>query len=63
MAKYDSYTLSLSVGTAADNATLTLSVLLEDGDAVGDVLASARTLIENEAVSMKEDDFLKNIKQ
>ena len=63
MAKYDTYTLTLNVGTAQDNAELKLTVLFEDGDNAQQVIAEARARILVEALEMKDSRFLIQTKQ
>ena len=63
MAKYDTYTLTLNVGTAQDNAELKLTVLFEDGDNAQQVIAEARARILVEALEMKDSRFLNQTKQ
>ena len=63
MAKYDTYTLTLNVGTAQDNAELKLTVLFEDGDNAQQVIAEARARILVEALEMKDSSFLNQTRQ
>lgn len=63
MAKYDTYTLNLSVGTDEGNADLKLTVLFEDGDNIQEVIAETRAKILVEALEMKGTKFSAQAKQ
>lgn len=63
MAKYDTYSITLHLGTEEDQARLQITVLLEDGDNPAEVIEDARELLRNQALAMKESKFLKEIAQ
>ena len=63
MAKYDTYRLTLQVGTSQDQAKLELAVIFEDGDNEQEVIREVRSKILTEALEMKDTKFLSETKQ
>ena len=63
MAKYDTYTFSLTLGDEKNRANLSLTVLFEDGDNVDDVIKDVKAKIKTEAIEMKSQDYLKDVEQ
>lgn len=58
MAKYDTYTLKLTLGKVGDQAELVLSVLFEDGDDEQQVIADVRSKILQEATEIRDEKLL-----
>lgn len=63
MAKLDTYTLRLTIGSSQDKAELALTVIFEDGDNSEKVIEQVRADILKEAIKMKKEQFIIQVRQ
>lgn len=61
MAKYDTHTLSVEVKDGDARYILQTSILFENGDNIQATITEASNILKNEAIRLKQIEFLKDI--